>query len=366
MQPTTHRQIATSPDHHFSAYPPDVTFHDLIAANKRNSLLLMIGMGALTLAVSIAVVMLVALFMHHGDASRLDLSVLLWGVLIGLMIAGPACWWSFYSGAQTVLNLCGAEPMDKSADPELFNVVEEMSIAAGIPMPKVFIIQSEALNAFATGRDPEHAAVAITTGLRKKLSRDELSGVIAHEIAHIRHYDIRLTLLVTTLVGMIIVGSDVMRRMAFGGRYGRYGRRRGGGMIMLGGGGRSRSRGGSSGGGGGAAVAIGMLLIVLLLVFLMVIAPLLAKLIQFAVSRQREFLADAGAAELTRYPPGLIGALRKLAADDQPLDAASKATAHLFIVNPILNAKGKQELNSVFSTHPPIRDRILRLEALMR
>lgn len=346
-------------------YPPDVTFHDLIAANKRNSVLLMIAMGALTLAVSIAVVMLVALFTHHGDVRAIDGRVLLWGILIGLLIAGPATWWSFYSGAQTVLNMSGAVPIEKSADPELFNVVEEMSIAAGIPMPKLYVIPSRALNAFATGRDPEHAAVAITTGLRKKLTRDELTGVIAHEVSHIRHYDIRLTLLVATLVGMIVLGAEALRHMAFGGRHGRYGRRRGGGMIMLGGGGRSRSRGGGGSGGGGAA-AIGMVLIVLLLVFLMVIAPLLAKLIQFAVSRQREFLADAGAAELSRYPPGLIGALRKLAADDQSLDTASKATAHLFIVNPILNAKGRQELDSVFNTHPPIRDRILRLEALMR
>jgi len=345
----------TTPEPVTSSYPSDVTFHDLIAANKRNSILLMIGMGLLTIAVAEAVVMLVVLF-STGDVGDLTPRVYLIGLLAGLLVIIPASAWSYFSGSKTILRMSGAKPLKPGEDPQLDNIVEEMAIAAGLPKPKVYLIHTRALNAFATGRDPEHAAVAITTGLRKKLTRDELTGVIAHEIAHIRHYDIRMTMLVATLVGLIVMGSDAMTRSTI---HRGHRRRRGNFRLRFGG----SARGGGSRKGGGGAAAI---LIVLLLVFVFVIAPLLARLMQFAVSRQREYLADAGAVELTRYPPGLIGALRKLAADHTPLPTASRATAHLFIENPILNAEGKQELDSAFSTHPPISQRIRRLSALMR
>jgi heat shock protein HtpX len=260
----------------------------------------------------------------------------------GLVVFVLASGWSYYGGGQTLLRISGARPIDKADDPQLFNVVDELRLAAGLPMPRVYLIDSPALNAFATGRDADHAAVAITTGLRQKLSRDELAGVMAHELAHVRHLDIRMTMLVATLVGLIVLAAEVMWRGVLYGRVG--GGRRGGGK------------------GGGAAVII----IILIVAFLMIIAPLLAKVIQFAVSRQREYLADAGAVELTRYPKGLADALRKLAADSAPLKQANKATAHMYIVNPILNAKGRQDRRSVFSTHPPVTDRIARIEALLR
>ncbi|MCC7408457.1 MAG: M48 family metallopeptidase, partial [Phycisphaeraceae bacterium] len=238
------------------------------------------------------------------------------------------------------------QQIDKPQDPELFNIVEELSIAAGLPMPHVHLIDSPAMNAFATGRDVQHAAVAVTRSLRERLTREELQAVIAHEMSHVRHLDIRLTMLVATLAGLIVLASDVtwrtLRMMSY----------RSGGSR----------RGNRSGGGGGAIV----LVVLIVAILLAIVAPLMARLIQFAVSRQREYLADAGAVELTRNPQGLINALRKLSADGTPLEQATQATAHLFIVNPHLQARGAAEWNSPFSTHPPIAKRIARLEALIR
>ncbi len=319
-----------------SAYPPDLTYHDLIARNRRKSAMLVMAMGVLSVAVCAAVSVA---FMAYGSGG-ISLVGLVAACAVGLIIVSLTGCWSYFSGDRALLSMSGARQLAKAEDPELFNVVEEMSIAAGLPMPKVYVMQEAALNAFATGRSPEHAAVAITTGLRQRLTRDELAGVMAHEIAHIRHNDIRLTMLVATMVGLIVLAADVASRSL---RYGRIG------------GGRSRGKG------GGAAVLIVLLVVILLAI----VAPLLAKLIQMAVSREREYLADAGAVELTRYPKGLADALKKLAADTEPLTVANRATAHLFIVNPILNAKGRENLNSVFSTHPPIHERIRRIEALM-
>ena len=318
------------------AYPSDVTFHDLMARNRRNSIFLLIGMGLLVVLLAEAIML--GLFMYGGKPPHIGAVI---GIAVGAMVLTTlAGSWSYFSGAQTLLSISGAKPIEKQHDPQLFNVVEELSIAAGLPMPKVYMIQSDALNAFATGRDPTHAAVAITRGLRQQLTRDELAGVMAHEMAHVRHLDIRLTMLVATMVGMIVLACDLFLRMSI------YAPR----------GGSRRS----GKGGGGAAI-----LLILALV-LAIVAPLLAKLIQLAVSRQREYLADAGAVELTRYPKGLADALAKLAADTKPLETANRATAHMYIVNPILNAKGRENLNSMFSTHPPMRERIARLHALMR
>lgn len=344
------------------AYPPDVTFHDLIQQNKRRSLLLMVAMGALTVAVVVAIG--VAIMVLGGGVSWEGIAV---AAVVALIVVIGATTWSYYGGGKTVLRISGAKKLKKEADPELFNVVEELAIAAGVPMPEVYVINSKAPNAFATGRDPEHAAVAITRGLRKKLTRDELQGVMAHEMAHVRHYDIRLTMLVATLAGLIVLASDMTRRMLFYGALtggGRRHRRGGMGMRLGGGGGRGGGRGGGGRGGGGAAVA--MLILIAVAVFLAVIAPLLAKLIQMSVSRQREYLADAGAVELTRYPKGLADALRKLSADHTELKQANRATAHMYIINPVLNARNQAERRSLFNTHPPASDRIARLEALMR
>ncbi len=326
----------------FRAYPPDITYHDLIRRNKRNTVLLVIGMGLLAVVVIEAIALGVMAYAGarttQGDPSPFSVPGLVIAGAAALMVVIVSGTWSYFRGGKTILGICGARPIEKQDDPQLFNVVEELSIAAGLPMPGIYLMDEPALNAFATGRDPKRAAVAITTGLRQRLSRDELQAVMAHELAHVRHYDIRMTMMVATMVGLIVLACDVFLRMAF------Y---------------APRSRGRGKGGGGAA------ILLILALV-LAVVAPLLATIIQFAISRQREFLADAGAVELTRNPQGLASALSTLARDTTPLQRANRATAHLFIVNPILNARGRENLKSVFATHPPIRERIARILALTR
>jgi heat shock protein HtpX len=307
------------------------TFHDLIAANRRNSVFLVI-----------AFVILIALTVYA-------FSTLLWGgdlrtglapALIALVAAGLMSIWAIYGGARAILGMSRAREIRKDDDPRLWNVVEELTIAAGIPMPKVYLIDDTALNAFATGRDPAHAAVAITTGLRERLNRDELQGVLAHEISHVRNFDIRFAMLLAVLVGFLVLLCDVFRRYLFWG------------------GGRSRRRSSSGRGGGGAGI------IIVLAVLLSIIAPILAKMIQFAASRQREYLADASAVELTRNPAGLAGALVKLGGDREVLEVANRATQHLYIVNPI--KAFEKRAKGLFATHPPLEDRIERLRALIR
>ncbi len=323
-----------------SAYPGNLTYLDLIRRNKRESALLMVGM--VVLAVAIGGVIASALAASAGAAEDLDSLVpsIVLGCAVALVVALLGATWSWFGGARAILAMSGARPIQKRDDPELFNVVEEIAIAAGLPMPRVYLIPESAANAFATGRDPAHGVVAITTALRQRLTRDELQGVLAHEMAHIRHYDIRFALLMATMVGLIVFACDAFRRIAF------------------------RSGGRRRGKGGGAAV----LVLVVLALVLALLAPLLARFIQMAYSRQREYLADAGAVELTRNPEGLASALRKLAADKEPLvEAANRGTAHLFIVNPLrrMRAAG-QSLDTVFSSHPPVQERIARLLALAR
>jgi heat shock protein HtpX len=279
-----------------------------------------------------------------GGAGEAIVPALAMGAVAAAIVAVVASMWSFYGGSQAILRMSGARPIEHTDDPQLFNVVEELSIAAGTPMPKVYLIEDPALNAFATGRDPEHGVVAITTGLREKLSRDELAGVIAHEISHIRYYDIRFAMLMATSVGLIVFASDAFWRVMWHGRW--HGTR------------SNSVRGGSNKGDG-----IVILIVMAVAVVLAVIAPILAMSIRFAVSRQREYLADAGAVELTRYPQGLIGALQKLGASPKAMERANRATAHLFIVNPL--KKAAHEASSVFRTHPPLHERIARLQALI-
>lgn len=331
-----------------SAYPATLTFQDLIRKNKAESALLMWGMAALTVVLGIVIAAALAAYSGAGnDLPSLWPSALV-GAAVAAIVAGGACAWSWFGGAGAILAMSGARPLEKRDDPELFNVIDELRIAGGLPMPRIYLIDSPALNAFATGRDPQHAAVAITRGLREQLTRDELQGVMAHEMAHVRHYDIRFAMLMATLVGLIAFACDAFLRIAF--RSGRWG-------------GSRRSSSNSGKGGGNAAAAI---LIVVALV-LALIAPLLSKLIQLAVSRQREYLADAGAVELTRNPEGLASALQKLASAKIPVEQANRATAHLYIVNPFRKAAASgHNINTVFSTHPPIQERIARLLALTR
>ena len=328
-----------------AAYPGTLTFHDLIRKNKRQSAVLMVFMVLLAVGIGGIIASAIVAYSGAADFETLVPSIVL-GCGVGLVLAVIGALWSWFGGSGAMLSMVGAREVSRDADPQLLNVVEELSLAAGLPMPKVYLIPETALNAFATGRDPAHGVVAITTGLRERLTRDELQGVLAHEMAHIRHLDIRFAMLMATMVGLIVFACDAFLRVAF------YSRPRGG----------SRRSGGDKG--GGAAVIV--LIVVALL--LAVVAPLLARIIQMAYSRQREYLADAGAVELTRNPEGLASALRKLAGDEEPLvDTANRGMAHMFIVNPLRKMRqSHQHRSSVFSSHPPIQERIARLLALAR
>lgn len=242
---------------------------------------------------------------------------------------------SYYSAGKLTLSISHAKEIKKSDNPTLYRTVENLCIASGLPTPKMYIIDDTALNAFATGRDPNHAAVAITQGLLDKLEKVELEGVMAHELSHIKNYDIRLQSITVALIGLIALLSDIFLR-----------------SIMYGG--RSRNR--SNNKGGGIFIIIGIVLAIL--------SPIIAKLMHLAISREREYLADASGAMITRYPEGLVRALEKISADREPLEVANKATAHLYISNPLKNEKGMKWMNSLFSTHPPMEDRIARLRGM--
>ncbi len=317
------------------------TFRDLIAENKRNSVLLVLIFCLFTAAVALILALGIVAFNDPDAIAHLRFGEAFVAGGIAAVVALLFSLIGYYSGDQFILATSGARRIQHADDPELFNVVEEMAIAAGIPMPRVYLIDDPALNAFATGRDPQHAVVAITTGLRHKLTRDELQGVIAHEMSHIRNYDIRLMLLMAVLVGTVVMLSDLFWQIA-----------------RTSGGGRSNKNSKSDGGGGWI-----VLIVVILAVVLAIIAPFLAQIIQFAVSRQREYLADATAVELTRYPQGLANALRKLQGDAAVLKTANRGIAHLFIANPIKKFQARAE--SPFASHPPLKDRIARLEALV-
>lgn len=243
---------------------------------------------------------------------------------------------SYYWSDKIVLAVSRARPVTKEEYPYLYNVVEGLTIAAGLPMPRCYVIDDTAPNAFASGRNPKNSVIVVTEGLLKKLDRAELEGVVAHEMSHIKNYDVLVQTLAVVMVGVAVLLSDWILRSFFWG------------------GGRRRSR--EKGGGNAAVILIAVGLV------LAVLSPMIAQLIRLAVSRKREFLADASGALLTRYPPGLASALRKLDADREPLEAANKATAHLYIVNPLKDIKGK--VNSLFSTHPPIAERIAALEKM--
>jgi heat shock protein HtpX len=313
-----------------SESPYEGTFRERIAVNRRNSLLLIAAFLAF-----VAVFGYVIGYAWIGDPT---------GALFGLglafvvgIVSGLA---TYYGGDRMVLAASRAKEITHDDAPVLFNVVEEMAIAAGLPMPKVYIIQDSAPNAFATGRDPEHASVAVTSGLLTKLNRDELQGVIAHEMSHVGNFDIRYAMLVGILVGTTVLISDFfLRGLWFGGGFG------GGG------------RGGRDGGGG----YVQLIMIVVAILFA-ILAPLFARLLQLSISRQREYLADASAVRLTRNPKGLADALQKISGDREVLEAANRATAHLYIVNPV---KGfEKRAKGLFSTHPPIEERIAILRSI--
>ena len=300
---------------------------ELIRANKRNSILLLIVMAVCLMLLGYLIG--VAFVGPDGGFFGLIIATAIW---LFLMLI------SFSSGDQILLAASRAKPVTHDVHPQLFNIVEEMKIAAGLPaMPKVYIINDPAPNAFATGRSPKTASVAVTAGLLGRLNRDELQGVVAHEISHILHRDILYVTLAGIMLGSIVLLSQVFLRGMF------Y-------SSMAG----SRRRYSSGSGGGGQAQAV-MLLIAIVVAIL---APIMAYLLYFALSRRREYLADAGAARLTRYPEGLASALEKIANDPSPqLAAVNKVTSPMYIANPV-KKKGQRKLSDLTSTHPPISERI--------
>ncbi len=235
---------------------------------------------------------------------------------------------SYYAGDKIALSTSGAKLISKEDNPYVFRMVENLCITAGLPLPKIHIIDSPALNAFATGRDPKHASIALTTGIISALENEELEGVIAHELSHVQNYDIRVMTVVIVLVGLVSLLAQWTLR--FGGGHSRDSDNKGGNIFAI----------------------VGIVL--------MLLSPIIAELIKLAVSRKREYLADASGSLLTRYPEGLARALEKIQASTTPLATASTATAHLFISNPF---KGKS-VSSLFSTHPPIADRIAKLRGM--
>ncbi len=290
-----------------------------IQSNKRNSLLLILFVLAAVIAAVAA----------YSYAVRGDFVL----PVIAAIIAVPSSLIGYYQGDKIALLTNRAHELPDEAAPDVHNVIENLAITAGIPKPKIYLIDSPALNAFATGRDPEHASIAVTTGLIQNLTRTELEGVLAHELSHVKNYDIRFATLVAIFVGFVVILSDLFTRSMFWG------------------GGRRRN----SDGEGGQAGAI---LFVVGLVFL-ILSPIFAKLVQLAISRQREYLADSSGVLLTRYPEGLASALEKIG-HSSPLETAGKATAHLYISNPFKS----RALTGLFSTHPPIEERIKRLRSI--
>jgi heat shock protein HtpX len=315
------------------------TFRDLIAANKRNSAILVACFVLFTLAVALVFALAIVMYMDPGAALEVDFRR---SFIVGCIAAGVALlfsWISFLSGDKMILAVSGAKPLEKKDDPQLYNVVEEMAISAGVPMPQIYLIHDAAPNAFATGRDPAHASIAITSGLRTKLNREELQGVIAHEMSHVRNYDIRLMLLLAMLIGTIVMLSDVFWQIL------RFG--------------PSRSSRGSNDRKDDKGAGVIMIVVFVIAILLAIIAPLLAQIIQLAVSRQREYLADASGVELTRNPIGLAHALKKIDDDPDILETANRGTAHLYIANPIKSFEARA--HSMFASHPPIKARITRL-----
>jgi heat shock protein HtpX len=301
-----------------------MTHYQAIQANKNKSLFV-VGFFMTFVAIATSV-------MSVGMGYGFDM------VGIALIISGVMSLGSYWFSDSIILGISGARAVTREEFFDFYTVTENLVMSQRMPMPKLYVIEDTAMNAFATGRDPEHAVICATTGLLARLQRSEIEGVIAHELSHVQNYDIRLMSVVTILVGLIALLADWFLRIArFGGGKKRDGN--GGGQLQL-------------------MFFISGLVLALL-------SPLIAQLIQLAISRQREYLADATAVGITKNPEGLARALEKISADTEPLEAANKATAHLYIANPLKNTHGAVGLfASWFQTHPPVEERIAALRSL--
>lgn len=303
--------------------------YDQVAQNKRRSILLIVGFVLLVVAVGFALNLLV----QGGPVF----------IAVALVIAGGSAALSYWKSDAIALAVSRARPASVEEYPRLHNLVEGLCIAGGLPKPRIYVVEDRSPNAFATGRNPKHAAIAVTTGLLERMNRVELEGVIAHELSHIKNYDILVSTLAVTMVGVIAIAADVgVRFLWFG---------------------MGRNRNNENDGQGGGPLAI----LAILGLGLLVLSPLIARVMQAAVSRKRETLADMSGVELTRYPPGLISALEKLREDYTVVGSTSHATAHLWIEQPqaVEESQGRfARLNRMFDTHPPLDERIALLREL--
>jgi len=306
-----------------------VNVYEAQTANKRKSAIVIV---AFFLFVTLAVYILAQAFAVYSGYRPGGLGI----VGLALIVSGMLSVGSYYFSDKIVLSISRARPADRKKDFIFYTVAENLAIATGLPKPKLYVIEDSAPNAFATGRDPNHSVICATSGLLGKLSRTELEGVIGHELSHVRNYDIRLQALVAVMVGMVALLGDWFLRMRWGGR-------------------RDDNDSGSLGA-----------IIMLIGIIFAILSPIIAQLIQLAISRRREYLADAGSVAITRQPAGLISALEKISADREPLEVANKATAHLFIVNPFKEKTGRavERLAGLFNTHPPVYERIKILKEM--
>ncbi|MBU4332040.1 M48 family metallopeptidase [Patescibacteria group bacterium] len=293
-----------------------------IESNKRRSIIL----------IALFIIIIAGIGWAFGELTEFGY----WGLVLALIISVLMALVGYYQGDKIALWTAGAKPLAKQDNPYVYRMVENLCITAGLPVPKIYIINDPAPNAFAAGRDPKHASVALTTGIIERLENEELEGVIAHELSHIKNYDMRLMTLVVVLVGIIALLANWFWRIQF-----------------FGGGRRRNSRSGGQ---------LGMILMIVGII-LMILSPLIAQLIKLAISRKREFLADASASLLTRYPEGLARALEKISSSGQPLLRANNATAHLYIASPF-GAKASKGMAKLFSTHPPIEERVRALRRM--
>ncbi len=302
--------------------------YEVAASNKRKSFIIIV---LFVVFASISIYFITTAFSYYFgyDAGGLGIAG------FALIFSGITSFVSYYYSDKIVLKISNARPADRTRDFDFYTVAENLSIGAGLPKPKLYVIEDSATNAFATGRDPDHAVIVATRGLLDKLDRTELEGVIAHELSHIKNYDIRLMSIVAVLVGTIALVGDIMLRSSF------------------------RSRGNKKEGNAGAIIMV-------LGIIFAILSPIIAQLIQLAISRRREFFADASAVAITRQPQGLISALQKISADHEPLEVANKATAHLYIANPFKDKVkgGVGWFANLFNTHPPVEERINALQKM--